>query len=248
MIDWSKVLGVGLGILLFFSIIWFLINAETRKQLEKFHAPTEIVQQEPFNWGPIATGTTSITLFLLKYFLIERKKKKKGELSSGDLKDHTIFDTIEDMLENDLKYKNFGSDGRTEVMREIIYIQLDTYRTALKQFISDNPSFEDHTDFRKKVRACVYKMIDECEARWEQRQIPKPILNKYSDLYKQRIDLLLGDIVNASFSSLENNEAINVFLNDARIIFKTGLQEDVMFALRSLNGELKDLTFNGKAL
>ena len=48
--------------------------------------------------------------------------------------------------------------------------------------------------------------------------------------------------------SVENNEALNTFLNDARIVFRSGLLEDVLLALRSMNGELSGLTFNGKKL
>jgi hypothetical protein len=248
MINWSKVLGFGLGLVMFFSAVWLVINLETKRQVSKYHTEQHIVQQQPdnFNWGPIATGSSSIILFLLKYFLGERKEKKKNK---GSLQNHIVFDTIEDLISNDIKHLTFGSEGRTEAMRALLTIQLETYRRVLKEFIINNPTFEDSADFRKKLRHCIFQMVDETENNWRERQIPHPLIVKYSALYIQRIELLLSDILTATVtSSIENNEALDVFLNDARIVFLTGLQEDVMMALRSLNGELTGLTFNGKQL
>ena len=75
------------------------------------------------------------------------------------------------------------------------------------------------------------------------------LIDKYGALYKHRIDLLLSDVLSATLMmSVENNEALNTFLNDARIVFRSGLLEDVLLALRSMNGELSGLTFNGKKL
>lgn len=213
-----------------------------------YNIPKEIVEEpNKIDWAPLIPGITSVAVFFLRYFLIERKKKKTNIKDS--LSDHLIFDTIEDMIENDLKHRTFGNEGRTEAMKTLITIQLQTYSEALKEFILENPSFENSAEFRKKLRSCVFDMVNKTEKRWQERQLPQPLIEKYSALYRQRIELLLSDILAASItSSVENNAALETFLNDARIIIRTSLQEDVMVALRSLNGELSSLTFNGKNL
>jgi len=240
---WEKIFNGILVFILIGSITWFIT---TQHDNFNFSDKATISVENNIDWNSLVPGISSVTVFFLRYFLIERKKKKK---SSTSLTDHLIFDTIEDMVENDVKHRNFGSEGRTEAMRIMITIQLDTYAATLRRFIEENPKFEDGTDFRKKLRSCIFRMVEDTNKRWVERQLPQPLINKYSALYKHRIDLLLSDVLSATLTmSVENNEALNTFLNDARIVFRSGLLEDVLLALRSMNGELSGLTFNGKKL
>jgi len=245
---WDKIINGVLAGVLFGSIIWFVMYEHDKFDIPTYEVPEQILDQpEKIDWAPLIPGISSVAIFFLRYFLFERKKKKL--LVRPPLSDHLNFDTIEDMLENDVRHKHFGSEGRTEAMRCIITIQLDTYRDILKEFIYDNPKFIDATDFRKKLRACIFHMVEETTENWKERQLPQPLIDKYSALYKHRIDLLLADVLSSTFmADIETNEALNTFLNDARIIFRSGLLEDVVLALRSMNGELSGLTFNGKKL
>jgi len=244
----DKILNSTLILILAGSLSWFAIFEHDKFNVPVYEVPEEVVEKpESIDWAPLIPGASSIAVFLARYFLIERKKKKaKLKLP---LTDHLIFDTIEDMIENELKHRNFGSEGRTEAMRTLISIQLETYGEFLKEFILINTKFDSSADFRKKLRSCIFDMVNKTEKRWQERQLPQKLIDKYSALYKQRIELLLSDVLVAStISNVENNEALETFLNDARIIIRTGLQEDVMVALRALNGELSGLTFNGKKL
>lgn len=243
----DKILNSVLIVTLAGSLTWFAIYEHDKFHVPTYDVPKEVVEEpQNIDWAPLIPGASSIAVFLARYFLIERKKKRTE--NKEPLTDHLIFDTIEDMIENDVKHRRFGSEGRTEAMRVLITTQLEVYKDALRNFIIENPSFENGTDFRKKLRACIYTMVETTEKEWKEKQIPQALIDKYSSLYRQRIELLLSDVLAASFSSVENNAALETFLNDARIIFKTGLQEDVTVALRSLNGELNGLTFNGKKL
>lgn len=243
----DKILNTALIVTLLGSVFWFLFYEHEKFNVSTYEIPEQIINDPgEIDWAPLIPGVTSITIFFLRYFLLERKKKKKYEIP---LTDHLIFDTIEDMVENDVKHRNFGSEGRTEAMRVMITIQLDIYSSTLKKFIEDNPKFEDGSDFRKKLRACIFKMVEDTNKQWHERQLPQPLIDKYGALYKHRIDLLLSDVLSATLMiSVENNAALNTFLNDARIVFRSGLLEDVILALRSMNGELNGLTFNGKKL
>jgi hypothetical protein len=232
---------------LLFSLGWFLIHEHEKLGIPTKQIPQELIEEpSKIDWAPLVPGITSITIFFLRYFLIEKRKKKTSQKTS--LLDHLVFDTIEDLLENDIEHRTFGSEGKTEVMRAMIRTQLETYRDSLKDFVINNSSFESQADFRKKLRGCVFDMIDLTEKRWKERNIPQVLIEKYSAFYKQRIDLLLSDILSASFEEPLNENNLKTFLNDARIIFRTGLQEDVVMALASLNGELDGLIYNGKTI
>lgn len=245
MIKFDKMVNIGLSIIIVVSLLWFFIYEYSKYSIVPEQVPMEIVKEpNKIDWAPLVPGVTSVTLFLLKYFLGERRKRKRVPT----LKDHIIFDTLEDLLENDIKHRTFGSEGRTDAIKTLITIQLTIYRDSLKQFIEDNPEFESPVEFRKKLRTCIYKMVSDSEKEWQQRQLPMPLIRKYSTLYKQRIDLLLSDVLLSSMSNLEHNEVMEVFLNEARVVFKTGLQDDVVTALTLLNGELEGSTYNGKPL
>lgn len=231
-------------IILVISAVWFVLANLSYFQIQTpptYHPPIHI-DLEPF-----VAALSGIILFLLKYFLIERKKLFEPKKYS--LSDHLIFDTIEDLIENNLKFLNFGNEGRTEALRLMIKIQLRTFSEVLKEFINKNIEYEDGNDFRKKLRACIFEIISQTEKRWREANIPELLIEKYNSLYKQRINLLLSDILTASMVvTVKNNKALENFLNDARIILLTSLQEDAVMALKALNGELKNLTFNGKNL
>jgi len=245
MTRFDKIVNIGLSTIIVISLLWFFIYEYSKYNIVPESIPKEIIHEpNKIDWAPLVPGVTSITLFLLKYFLGERRKKK----TIPTLKDHIIFETLEDILENDIKHRTFGNEGRTDAIKLLIIIQLTTYRDALEQFIEDNPEFDSPVEFRRKLRTCIFKMVSDTEKEWQQRQLPSPLIRKYSVLYKQRIDLLLSDVLLSSMSNLENNEVMEVFLNEARVIFKTGLQDDVVTALTLLNGELQGLTFNGKPL
>jgi len=242
----DKVLNIFLIVILTGSVVWFLVTNRAQENIQTLESPTLNVVKD-FNWEPIIPGISSIIVFFLRYFLIDKRKNKENKKIS--LLDHLIFDTIEDMLENNLKHLTFGSEGRTEALRLMISIQLKTYSDTLKEFILKNDKYEDSNEFRKKLRGCIFDMVNKTEKQWREAKIPEILINKYSALYRQRIELLLADILNASITaSIENNQAMEKFLNDARIIILTGLQEDVIIALKTLNGELSGLTFNGKQL
>ena len=154
----DKVLNSVLVTVLVGSITWFLIYEHDKFNISTYEVPEQVIEQpNKIDWAPLIPGVSSIAVFFLRYFLIEKKKKKKNGVP---LTDHLIFDTIEDMVENDVKHRSFGSEGRTEAMRVMITIQLDTYASTLRKFIEDNPNFENGTDFRKKLRSCIFKMKD----------------------------------------------------------------------------------------
>jgi hypothetical protein len=242
----DKIINSVLLVVLAGSLVWFLVHEHEKFKVEPQNIPKEIITEpNKIDWAPLIPGVTSISLFFLRYFLLERKKKQSNPSS---LNNHLVFDTIEDILENDLEHKNFGSEGRTEVMRLMISIQLNVYRDELKTFIENNKKFEDANDFRKKLRICIFRMVDKSQDKWRELNVPQILINKYSAMYKQRIDLLLSDVLAVSLTNVNPIDALNTFLNEARVVFKTGLQDDALMALKSLNGDLNNLTFNGKPL
>jgi len=244
---WEKIFNGALVAVLVGSVSWFIINEYNKFNVSTYDIPKEvIVEPNKIDWSPLIPAVSSITLFFLRYFLIERKTKKK--LNKIPLYDHLMFDTIEDIISNDIMHRTFGSEGRTEAIRTMILVQLDTYRESFKSFVQDNQEFDDLHDFRKKLRAAIFKMQDETIKRWRERLLPELLIVKYSDLYKQRIDLLLGDVLAVTLTNTDPLEALNAFFNEARIVFMTGLQDDAIMALRAMNGELNGLTFNGKKL
>lgn len=244
---WEKIFNGALVVVLLGSVTWFLINENTKFNVPAYNIPKEVVEEpNKIDWSPLIPAASSITLFFLRYFLIERKTKKK--INKIPLYDHLMFDTIEDIISNDIMHRTFGSEGRTEAIRTMILVQLDTYRESLKTFVQDNQEFEDLHDFRKKLRSAIFKMQDETIKRWKERLLPEALIIKYSALYKQRIDLLLGDVLAVTLTNTDPLEALNAFFNEARIVFITGLQDDAVMALRAMNGELNGLMFNGKKL
>ena len=246
----KKIINFGLSAIIVGSIGWFLIHEAGRHNLIPVTPQGVILEEEEpgIDWIPLVPAMSSISVFLLRYFLLERKKKKKTQIKEVSLLDHMLFDTIEDLIANEIPHMDFCTSGRTEMFRALLCQQLETFRDQLKSFIHDNSSFESSADFRKKLRQRLYKIVEECEHEWASRQIPRAAIEKYNQFFKGRIELLSSDITMSSLVEGTPEEALESFLNEVRTVFKIHLQVDVMNALNSLNGELDGLTYNGKKL
>jgi hypothetical protein len=250
----KKIINFGLSAIIMGSISWFLIHEFDRHDLFPTPQGKTIVKEvpgeekEPIDWVPLVPAMSSVSVFFLRYFLIERRKKKKTQVKEVSLLDHILFDTIEDLIANDIPHMRFSTLGRTEMFRALLCQQLETFRDQLKDFIQENPSFESSADFRKKLRQRLYKIVEECEHEWRARQIPKAAVEKYNHFFRGRIELLSSDITMSSLLEGDPEEALESFLNEVRTVFKVHMQRDVMNALNSLNGELDGLTYNGKKL
>ena len=243
----KKIVNIGLLVVVFGSITWFLIHELKREIHTVKEVRQELVEDPGVDWIPLLPGATSITVFFLRYFLIERKKKRNPkEIFLGD---HILFETIEELINNEIPYMQFGTPGRTEVFKALLCEQLETFRNNLKTFIEENLEFESSAEYRKKLKQTIYDIVEDCEHEWQARQIPQIIIDKYNHFFRDRIDLLLSDITTSSLRYAGRPEkALEAFLNEVRVIFKLHLQTDASHALNSLDGELDGLTYNGKKL
>ncbi|KKK68019.1 hypothetical protein LCGC14_2948240, partial [marine sediment metagenome] len=168
-----------------------LYSKQTVKEVRK-----ELVEDPGVDWIPLLPGATSITVFFLRYFLIERKKKRSPkEIFLGD---HILFETIEELINNEIPYMQLGTPGRTEVFKALLCEQLETFRDNLKAFIEENLEFESSAEYRKKLKQTIYDIVEDCEHEWQARQIPQIIIDKYNHFFRDRIDLLLSDITTSS--------------------------------------------------
>ena len=243
----KKIVNIGLLVVVLGSITWFLVHESKRGISTVTEVHQELVETPGIDWMPLLPGATSITVFFLRYFLIERKNKKKPrEIFLGD---HILFETIEELINNEIPYMQLGTPGRTEVFKALLCEQLETFRDNLKAFIDENSEFESSAEYRKKLKQTIYDIVEDCEHEWQARQIPQLVIDKYNYFFRDRINLLLSDITTSSLRYAGRPEkALEAFLNEVRMIFKLHLQTDGLHALDGLNGELDGLTYNGKKL
>jgi hypothetical protein len=244
---YKKIVNVGLIAIIVGSIGWFLIHEYIDHSPSYPITQLEQIEEPGMNWIPLIPAISSVTVFFLRYFLIERKKKKKVKEIS--LVDHVLFETIEELINNEIPYMQFGTPGRTEVFKALVCEQLETFRDNLKEFIYENPEFESSTLYRKKLKQKIYEIVENCEHEWRSREIPEIVINKYNHFFRDRINLLLADITTSSLRYAgQPEEALEAFLNEVRMVFKLHLQTDALRALDNLNGELDGLIYNGKRL
>lgn len=247
--QFKNIVNIVLIIIAVSSFSWFIIQDINKNIPVK---TTNTVTQETnnnSNWEALIPGATSVLLFFLKYFLIDKKTLKKSKNSKDQtLLEHQLFNDFDIIVENDLKHIVFGSQTRTELMQTLISIQLDTYRSELISFINSNKDFDSWGDFRTKFRTCILDMDEQAKRNWSNRQIPEIVIKKYSSFYNPRIKLLLSDVLTASLTSKTYDDAVSFILNEFRIIVRTSFLNDSLQALSSLNGELTGSIFNGKPL
>ncbi len=245
----KTLINFGLAIIIAGSIGWFLFHEYSRRDYKYLDNPQKTFINKPekgIDWAPLVPGITSILVFLFKEY---RGRKKRNMPLPVSLSDHILFDTIEELINNEIPYMNFGTPGRTEVFKAILSEQLETFRDSLKDFIIENPKFESNTEYRKKLKQKIYKIVETCEQEWQARQIPQIVIDKYNHFFRDRINLLLADITTSSLRYIGKPEdALEAFLNEVRTVFKLHLQTDALHALNNLNGELDGLTYNGLKL
>jgi len=128
---------------------------------------------------------------------------------------------------------------------------LYAYEEILHKFSKEK--FNTSAEFREGARKLVLTAEETAEKKWELHKIPNILVSKYIEVYNDRIKLLLADIDTISFYRLSDtsknyDEVAFYFFTHVASMLQLAVSIDTLKTLRTMNGQLKTLSYNGKNL
>lgn len=236
--DYSKYITILIVLIIVVSITIFLLSIDNYSTIN-------------INWSAVITTGTSIILLVLKWFYEKWSIDKNNKKQKIKNKKHPIFSLINEIFINELKNFDLGNRGRTTLFKYMISEQIKAYEEEIKKFI--DYKFTSNNDFREKARLLILTSAKNYERRWVEGGVPDLVIEKYKFLQKDKIVLLLSDIDTITFyrlseDDLDYEEVVFYLLTYISGILKLSISLDTVKILKSLNGELSKLKFNGLEL
>lgn len=248
----SKTLNVVIIVFMLTVPTYLLIRFHANRANHTTTTSVEVHDTAPngqsFPWEPIFTFALGLISLGLKYYKFDRKKPTESTVKK--LLSHPLFNLMDELLMNDLRFVKFSSEGRNEVFKYMIRAQINSYKNILIQNIPQIESVKTNIAFRDWARKVLFSVRDDYSQHWEDAGIPKAVIESYSKWHEDRFNLLLSDIDTISFYKEDADIEENAFsfFTAISFILKLGVTTDSAKALSVLNGEISGLNFRGHTL
>ena len=162
--------------------------------------------------------TTIIALFLLilafilspsagakiiDVLLLRNSKKNKSALNNRYFLGHPIYDYFNYNLVR-LKTLDFGNSGKSDAIKDMLYLNITIYKKRVKEFISIGIHTTDRLEFKRLVRNTILKAEEECEKEWYKLDIDllDALINDYNSWHAQSSSFARMAICNITNSEI----------------------------------------------
>ena len=187
-----------------------------------------------------ATGAKVIDVFLLK-----RKKKGKPELSKKHFLGHPIYDYFSFHLVR-LKTLDFGGLGKSDAIRDLLYVKITIYQKRVKEFISEGINITDKLEFKRLVNATILKAEEDCEKEWRHLKIEllNELIQDYNTWHSQSAAFARMAICNITNSEIYDSvlEQMQEILAIVETKFRVTMP-DIEQGLTQANGKYAGLKY-----
>jgi hypothetical protein len=102
---------------------------------------------------------------LLDLIFYKKRQKQKKELTDKFFLNHPVFDFLAYNLER-LKTLDFGSEGKTALARDMLFIFFTTYKERIKEFITESINLEDRYALKKLAREKILTADSAVTSQW----------------------------------------------------------------------------------
>jgi len=192
-------------------------------------------------------GTPLVITAVVIYYAIKLINSRFREDKYNQL--HHIFPDLEMIANTTIKNASFGTEGRNELFRVMLSIKYrvftDLYKGIYDKFINTEKINND--DFYNEHIQFAQKLIATYEKEWEMKGIPKVVIDKFNEWHNPRLEMGIADRREIANSNLHKTGRCKTYaVSDLYCwIMKTALMDGEK-TLRTLNGQITGLEFNGK--
>lgn len=174
---------------------------------------------------------------------LKNKKPSRREKSLKDLKEHPIFGDLVFWKENSIdQILNHGDIGKLELAKRMLYIQLDTAHSWLKDLIENMDYSKPISIIQQQVTREFEKIQAKKWTRFKEADIPEALLAKFNVINAMSKDYISAKIklIFAEDCLLGIYEKFNILLNDMDAYYST-LLFDLPKTIQVLNGDLNGI-------
>jgi hypothetical protein len=162
---------------------------------------------------------------------------------------HHIFPDLEMIVNTTIRNVSFGTDGRNELFRVMLSIKyqtfIDLFRPIYDKYIEVEEVGAD--DFYNEHISFAQKLTSTYEREWQRQGIPQIVIDKFNEWHSPRVMMGIEDmrgIANSTFHDTGTKKTYAVSDLYSHIM-KMALMDGEK-ALKTLNGQITGLVFNGK--
>ncbi len=190
-----------------------------------------------------STGAKLIDLFLLK-----KKKAISSNLSKKYFLNHPVFDYLSYNLIR-LKSLDFGGEGKTNAIKDLLYLKLTVYKAKIKEFIREGITITDKFDFKNLVHETILESEDTYQSEWKKLNLPvlDELIKDYNTWHSQSAAFARIAICNITNSDIYDTilERMQEILCILETKFRVAMP-DIEKGLAEANGKYAELQYKSE--
>ena len=182
---------------------------------------------------------------LVETVFTKRKSEKGKKLGRRYFLNHPVYDYFSYSLTR-LRTLDFGSPGKSDAIKDLLYLMFTTYHAKIKAFISEGINITDVFDFKKLVHETILKAEEEYEKEWHRLKIEMldELIKDYNTWHAQSASFARMAICNITNSEIYDNvpERMQEILAILETKFRVTMP-DIEKGLTEANGKYRDLQY-----
>lgn len=244
--SFSSILNIILIVIMLSGIIVYIYDINYPSQV----SPASKVKTEQvvantkqlLPWEPLLIASTSILLFFLKYFLVDKPKEKKVHEIHNEK--HSLFVSALNMNYAELPSIRLSSEGRSIMYRDMVKAEVDTVASLAMEFVESNHTFTSPTDFKQKIFKLLIRITEDTEKTWKLDGVPKLVIDTYRDIEYDRLQILKSSVEDIALYAEDNwGAGVREFLNSLNTHIQLFITEDTIEVFNRLNGKLNGVKY-----
>ena len=182
---------------------------------------------------------------VIDVILLKRRKSDKTRLDKKYFLGHPIYDYFSYNLVR-LKNLDFGSSGKSDAIKDMLYLKFTIYHDRIKEFISEGINLTDRFEFKRLVHNTILKAEQDCELEWQKLNVEllDELIRDYNAWHAQSAAFARMAICNITNSEIYDTvlERMQEILAILQTKFRVTMP-DIEKGLTQANGKYKELKY-----
>lgn len=182
---------------------------------------------------------------VIDIIMLKKNKSEKPKLDKKYFLGHPIYDYFSYNLVR-LKNLDFGNAGKSDAIKDMLYLNLTIYRSRIKEFVAAGINTADRFEFKQLVHNTILKAEEDCERDWHRLNIEmlEELIRDYYTWHSQSAAFASMAICNITNSEIYDTvlERIQEILVILETKFRVTMP-DIEKGLTQANGKYKELKY-----
>lgn len=182
---------------------------------------------------------------VLEVIFLKKNQPKKTRLDKKYFLNHPVYDYFSYNLSR-LKNLDFGSSGKSDAIKDMLYLKFTIYHDRIKEFIAEGINQTDRFEFKRMVHNTILKAEQDCEQEWRKLNIDllDELIRDYNSWHAQSAAFASIAICNITNSDIYDTvlERMQEILAILETKFRVTMP-DIEKGLTQANGKYKELQY-----